>query len=141
MNVIKERNVDETTLSLIKSSPDFIAILSDLITYNKKYENIIKNQFGNIIISKDIDSANRLSRIIKNRYKIITLEGDVINIGGSMTGGSLNKTRSSIIIIYLNNFSRTRWSPARKIIKIASRFRKKANQAQKLRLWWSTRSP
>lgn len=98
MNVIKERNVDETTLSLIKSSPDFIAILSDLITYNKKYENIIKNQFGNIIISKDIDSANRLSRIIKNRYKIITLEGDVINIGGSMTGGSLNKTRSSIII-------------------------------------------
>ena len=64
--------------------------------YNKKYQNIIENQFGTTIISKDLDSANRLSKLIRNRYKIITLDGDVINVGGSMTGGSLNKTKSVI---------------------------------------------
>lgn len=97
LTVIKERHIDIETLNLIKNSTDFIAVLSDVITYNQKYKNIIENQFGNIIISNDIDSANRLSRLIKNRYKIITLDGDVINVGGSMTGGSISKTKSVIM--------------------------------------------
>ncbi len=96
LNIIKERYIDSDTLKLIKNNPDFIDVLSNLLTYNKKYQNIIENQFGTIIISKDLDSANRLSKIIRNRYKIITLDGDVINVGGSMTGGSLNKTKSII---------------------------------------------
>lgn len=96
LNIIKERYIDSDTLNLIKNNPDFVDVLSNLLTYNKKYQNIIENQFGTIIISKDLDSANRLSKIIRNRYKIITLDGDVINVGGSMTGGSLNKTKSII---------------------------------------------
>ena len=96
LNIIKERYIDSDTLNLIKNNPDFIDVLSNLLTYNKKYQNIIENQFGTIIISKDLDSANRLSKIIRNRYKIITLDGDVINVGGSMTGGSLNKTKNII---------------------------------------------
>lgn len=96
LNIIKERYIDSDTLNLIKNNPDFIDVLSNLLTYNKKYQNIIENQFGTIIISKNLDSANRLSKIIRNRYKIITLDGDVINVGGSMTGGSLNKTKSII---------------------------------------------
>lgn len=96
LTVIKPRFVDSETLNQIRNNSDFIAVLSDLLTYNKKYQNIIENQFGTTIISKDLDSANRLSKLIRNRYKIITLDGDVINIGGSMTGGSLNKTKSVI---------------------------------------------
>ena len=96
LTVIKPRFVDSETLNQIRNNSDFIAVLSDLLTYNKKYQNIIENQFGTTIISKDLDSANRLSKLIRNRYKIITLDGDVINVGGSMTGGSLNKTKSVI---------------------------------------------
>ncbi len=96
LTVIKPRFVDSETLNQIRNKSDFIAVLSDLLTYNKKYQNIIENQFGTTIISKDLDSANRLSKLIRNRYKIITLDGDVINVGGSMTGGSLNKTKSVI---------------------------------------------
>lgn len=96
LTVIKTRFVDSETLNQIRNNSDFIAVLSDLLTYNKKYQNIIENQFGTTIISKDLDSANRLSKLIRNRYKIITLDGDVINVGGSMTGGSLNKTKSVI---------------------------------------------
>lgn len=96
LTVIKSRFVDSETLNQIRNNSDFIAVLSDLLTYNKKYQNIIENQFGTTIISKDLDSANRLSKLIRNRYKIITLDGDVINVGGSMTGGSLNKAKSVI---------------------------------------------
>ena len=96
LSVIKARFIDSETLNLIKNNSDFIAVLSDLLTYNTKYQNIIENQFGTIIISKDLDSATRLSKLIRNRYKIITLDGDIINVGGSMTGGSLNKTKSII---------------------------------------------
>lgn len=96
LTIIKSRTVDSETLNQIRNNSDFIAVLSDLLTYNKKYQNIIENQFGTTIISKDLDSANRLSKLIRNRYKIITLDGDVINVGGSMTGGSLNKTKSII---------------------------------------------
>lgn len=96
LTVIKPRFVDSETLNQIRNNSDFIAVLSDLLTYNKKYQNIIENQFGTTIISKDLDSANRLSKLIRNRYKIITLDGNVINVGGSMTGGSLNKTKSVI---------------------------------------------
>ncbi len=96
LTIIKSRTVDSETINQIRNNSDFIAVLSDLLTYNKKYQNIIENQFGTTIISKDLDSANRLSKLIRNRYKIITLDGDVINVGGSMTGGSLNKTKSII---------------------------------------------
>ena len=98
ISVIKERYVDSDTLLKIKDNPDYIGVLSDLLTFNRKYESIIKNQFGIVLLSTDIDSATRLSHLTKNRYKIITLAGDVINPGGSMSGGSLYKSRSNITI-------------------------------------------
>ena len=66
--------------------------------YNKKYKNIIENQLGQTIITKDIDSATRISRLINNKYRIVTLDGDVVNVGGSMSGGSINQTKSIITI-------------------------------------------
>ena len=98
LNVIKERTVDKETFSIIEKDPNFVGILSDLLSYNKKYENIIKNQFGNIIICKNLDSANNISHKINNKYRIITLEGDQINVGGSLTGGSLHQNRTLITI-------------------------------------------
>ena len=96
LTVIKERYVDYNTLNILKNSSDFLGILSDLVTYNQKYKDIIKNQLGTVIVATDIDAATRLSHMIKAKYKIVTLDGDVINVGGSMSGGSTNKTKSII---------------------------------------------
>ena len=62
----------------------------------KKYESIIENQLGTVIVSKNIDSATRLSKRINARYKVVTLDGDVVHIGGSMSGGSSYSSKSMI---------------------------------------------
>ncbi len=96
LNIIKGRSIDSNTLSKIENNPAFLGILSSIIKYNKKYENIITNQYGNIILTDTLDNANELSKLIDNKYRIITLEGDQVNVGGSITGGSLKGTRSII---------------------------------------------
>lgn len=97
LSVIKSRYIDPETQNTLKHNKDFIGVLSDLITYNQKYKNIIENQFGTIIIITTMDAAIYISKLINNKYKIITLDGDVINVGGSMTGGSTYNSKSLIM--------------------------------------------
>lgn len=106
LSVIKERFVDNETLNILKSSSNFLGVLSDLITYNREYDKIVKNQLGNVLVVTDIDSATRLSHMIKSKYKIVTLDGDVVNVGGSLTGGS-NFASKSIVILKQEVFKLT----------------------------------
>ena len=96
IDTIKRRFIDNDTLNVLKTLDGFIDIASNLVKYNKIYENIILNQLGCIIISSDINKANIISRKIYNRYRVVTLDGDVINVGGSLTGGRSKKQNSNI---------------------------------------------
>ena len=96
ISVINERYIDYESLNILKNSPDFVGVMSDLVSYNKEYERIIKNQLGIVVVSTNLDSATRLSHMIKAKYKIVTLDGDVINVGGSLTGGSIYNAKSII---------------------------------------------
>lgn len=98
LDVIKSRYVDNETYQKIEKDPDFLGILSDLIEYDKKYQNIIENQLGTVLIAKNMDSAIRISHLVNKRYKVVTLSGDVVNVGGSMSGGSLYQTKSVILL-------------------------------------------
>ena len=98
MTVIKERYVDFETLSIVRNSPDFVGVMSDLVTYNRQYEAIIKNQLGTVLVATNLDAATRLSHLINSRYKIVSLSGDVVNVGGSLTGGSNYAGKSSIVL-------------------------------------------
>ena len=96
LNVIKPKYIDNETVNKIKNNNGYIDIASNLVKYDLKYTNIILNQLGNIIVTKDIDSATNISKQINNRYRIVTLDGEIIHVGGSMTGGKQNKTRNVI---------------------------------------------
>ena len=95
ISVIKERYIERDILEQLKSEQGYIGIFSNLTDYNQKYENIIKNQLGSVILVDQLDTANRIRNIVNNRYKIVTLTGEVINVGGSITGGKV-KTSSVI---------------------------------------------
>ena len=96
LDVIKPRGIDDDTLKVIKNDTGFIDILSNLVEYDNKYSNVIKNQLGNVILVNEIDDANRIAKLINNRYKIVTLSGEIINVGGSITGGTIKTSRSII---------------------------------------------
>ena len=96
LNIIKPKYIDNDTLNKLKSVPNYIDIASNLVKYDTKYKNIILNQLGNIIIAQDIDSATHISKLINNRYRVVTLDGEIIHVGGSMTGGKQNKVRNVI---------------------------------------------
>ena len=68
----------------------FIAVASALVECDEKYKGIIRSLLGRILIATDIDSANKIARAMNFRYRIVTLDGQVINAGGSFTGGSLS---------------------------------------------------
>ena len=53
-------------------------------------------KFGNILVVDNLDNANIISKLINNKYRIVTLDGDIIHIGGSITGGSLNDIKNNI---------------------------------------------
>ena len=95
IDVIKPRYVDDDTRSVLNSMDGFIGVLADFVSYSSLYKNIVYNQLGNVILVDNIDNANVISKKINNRYKIVTIDGEVINVGGSITGGRLN--RKSVI--------------------------------------------
>ena len=96
LNVIKAREIDNQTYRLLREEKDFIGIASDLVKYESTYDNIIKNQLGTTIIVSDIDAANLIARKINYKYKIVTLEGELLHVGGSLTGGTI-KNQTSLI--------------------------------------------
>ena len=105
LNIIEARKVDQQLLINIQEDEDFICVLSDIVHCEKIYKNIIENQLGLTLVSPDIDSATRLSKKINRRYKIVTLEGDIVNVGGSMTGGdSKSHSKSNMTIKQELNF-------------------------------------
>ena len=96
LNIIKPRIIDEESYEKVKRENDFVDIASNLVKFDTKYKNIILNLLGNVIVVKNIDSANKISKIINHKYKVVTLLGDVVNIGGSITGGNY-KNKNSIL--------------------------------------------
>ncbi|HWQ30032.1 MAG TPA: chromosome segregation protein SMC, partial [Negativicutes bacterium] len=75
----------------------FIGVASDLIGYDHKYDGIMKNLLGRTAVVRDIDAAIALARKAGYEYKIVTLAGEIVNAGGSMTGGSLQSSSSSVL--------------------------------------------
>ncbi len=94
MNIIKAKYVDEKIKDLLNSMEGFVGIASSLVKYNPKYKNIIENQLGNVLVVDSIDNANKISKSIDYRYKIVTLDGELLHIGGSLTGGSQKEQRN-----------------------------------------------
>ena len=95
LSVIKPKNIDEEIVKLLKREDGFIDILSNLVTYDDPYNNIVLNRLGNVLLVDNIDNANKLAKNTKNKFVIVTLDGELIQVGGAITGGVI-KQRSII---------------------------------------------
>ncbi len=96
LSEINGRYVDEDTLKEISLEKGFIDVASNLVNYDSKYKRAILNQLGNIIVIDNIENANRISKKINHRYRVVTLDGELLHVGGSITGGTVKKNSSLI---------------------------------------------
>ena len=86
---IKARELKE---SGFESLAGFVGIADELVTADKKYREIVKYLLGAVVVAEDIDSAAAIAKKYGYRVKVVSLDGQVVNPGGSLTGGSLVKS-------------------------------------------------
>ena len=85
MNAVRGRTLDVEGL---EDEDGFVAMAQELVTYDKQYDDIICSELGKTVVAEDLDSAVAIARKYKHAFKIVTLDGQVLHPGGSMTGGS-----------------------------------------------------
>jgi len=88
LSAIQGRRLQETGLENCRG---FVGIASDLVTCDDCYRAIVENLLGRTVIVQDLDAAIAMANKYRNRFKIVTQDGQVMNPGGSMTGGSVSK--------------------------------------------------
>ena len=91
LTTIKSRHVSEAVLRQAEAVAGFLGVASDLVHYPDHVRQIFENLLGPILIAEDLQSANQLARTLQFRYRVVSLEGDVMNAGGSMTGGATKR--------------------------------------------------
>ena len=86
------RPVDTVRSNIMKDAPvndpGFVGIAYDLVSFDKRYDGIFANLLGRTVIAETLADAVRMSKSNGNRLRIVSLDGQLINAGGSMTGGS-----------------------------------------------------
>ncbi|GKU82441.1 chromosome segregation protein SMC [Niallia sp. NCCP-28] len=97
MNVIRGKMLAESQRHLIEKHPSYIGVAADLISYDSKYKEIIGSLLGNVVITKDLKGANEMAKLLQYRSRFVTLDGEIVNPGGSMTGGAIKQKSASIL--------------------------------------------
>ena len=94
LSVMKGRMIANNVADIAKKNSDFIGVASDLIQFDKKYAEVIQNLLGNVLLANDLKAANEIAKATEYRYRVVTLDGDLVNPGGAMTGGASKQTSS-----------------------------------------------
>lgn len=97
LNVIKGKSLSAQQQQSISGHPAYVGIAAELIRHDEKYGQVISSLLGNVVITKDLKGANEMARILQYRCRFVTLDGDVVNAGGAMTGGALKQKSSSLL--------------------------------------------
>lgn len=96
LTTIKPRHINHNALQSAEAVAGFVGVGSDLIDYEKQVSQIIENLLGNTLIAEDLKSANKIAKAVNYRYRVVSLDGNMMNAGGSMTGGGSKSNNSHI---------------------------------------------
>ncbi len=94
---IKPRSIDRNVVAGCERKHGYIGVASDLVDNPKEIDDIVRNLLGKILICETMEDARVIAREASHSVKVITLDGDCINAGGSLTGGSIRKDSAGIL--------------------------------------------
>ncbi|KGX93195.1 chromosome partitioning protein Smc [Pontibacillus halophilus JSM 076056 = DSM 19796] len=93
---IQPKSVPYDKRNLIEHHEGFVGVASDLVHVDSTFGKAVQHLLGNTIIAKSLKAANEMAASVQRRFRFVTLEGDVVNPGGSMTGGAQKKQNQSL---------------------------------------------
>lgn len=93
---IEARTIPNEVKLSLQNKKGFIGIASELVRIEEKYKVVTEHLMGNVIITDDLRTANEIAHLTKRKYRIVTLDGDIVYPGGSMSGGAKKKTSQSL---------------------------------------------
>ena len=88
IDTIKSRSLDANLTNSAKQADGFIDIASNLVSFDQTIQKIVENLLGSAIVADDIDAATKIAKSISYRARVVTIDGQIINAGGSLTGGA-----------------------------------------------------
>lgn len=97
LDVIRPRSIPESDRRIIHQQAGVVGIASQLVQSEERYRTIVESLLGNVIVTETLEQANRVARSCGYRYRVVTLDGDLVNAGGSMTGGALKKNTANLL--------------------------------------------
>ncbi|CAI8789296.1 Chromosome partition protein Smc [Brevibacillus sp. IT-7CA2] len=97
LDVIRSRTLQASDKRQLEAESGVVGIASELVSFEEAYRPILESLLGNVIITEKLEQANRVARTLGYRYRVVTLEGDIVNAGGSMTGGALKKNSTNLL--------------------------------------------
>lgn len=96
LQILQPRKIPEALLSKVRTHSGFVNIASKVVKTEEKFRIVAEHLMGNILIAKTLKDANEIAKLLQRRYRIVTLEGDVVFPGGSMSGGAKKRTNHSL---------------------------------------------
>lgn len=97
ISAISGKNFEGNTIQRIKNSAGFCGIASNLVTVDSRYNGIIDSLLGKVAVVDTLDNAIKMARTFGYSFRIVTLEGDLLSTGGSMSGGSMDNRGTGIL--------------------------------------------
>lgn len=97
LNVIQGRSLSDSQLQKLQTTPGFIAVANQLVVTQQEYQKVIDNLLGTTLIATDIETALIIAQVINYRSKVVTLDGQVINSGGAITGGRQRNEQTGLL--------------------------------------------
>ncbi|CAM5287335.1 Chromosome partition protein Smc OS=Lysinibacillus sphaericus OX=1421 GN=smc PE=3 SV=1 [Lysinibacillus sphaericus] len=92
--VMKSRKINPSAIQLATEHPAFVQMADALVTFDEDNRSIVENLLGNVIVAAHLEGASQIARLCGFRYRVVTLEGDIVNAGGSLTGGAAKQQSS-----------------------------------------------
>ncbi len=96
ISAVRGRTLDQNERQVL-SMPGCMGLASELISYDNQYQGVIDNLLGRTVVAKDLDAGIQIMRAGRHQFRLVTLDGDVMHSGGSMSGGSVQSRVTSLL--------------------------------------------
>ncbi|MGV8146318.1 MAG: chromosome segregation protein SMC [Alkaliphilus sp.] len=96
LTAISNRYISNEEKALISKFTE-VRTAYDVVGFNEKYKNVFSNLLTRVLIVPNLDEGTKVAKALKYKFKIVTMDGDIINIGGSLTGGSNSKSNTGVL--------------------------------------------